>query len=310
MRNRNLILNYIFLSCLVVLFLNDHFFKFQYTSWFTGKLSDIAGIILLPMLLAYLFPKLKENSVFAASLFFTVWKSPFSERCIEIYNMISPISIHRVVDFSDLLVLLLLPIPYFLIKNINALEQFSAKKINSFVVLLPTLLVLMSTSIQQIYTYSPETGTLTFSDARFEVKKTKLDLINEIKNQNLVLVKDTAYILESSRFTVSRMGKFDQDAIKNGGDIFKINNDDLKDALLKEIAERPDYKIMELKIGERTVKNLRFSIAPAFNKISPKKFSEIVVRGVEIDKNLDNDKVGSRLREIYKSIITSKFKHL
>ncbi|WP_449401282.1 hypothetical protein [Chryseobacterium wanjuense] len=177
-------------------------------------------------------------------------------------------------------------------------------------VLLPALLVLMSTSQPKSYTYSPETGMLTFNnDIRFEVKKTKIELINEIRNQNLVIVKDTAYILESSRFIVSRMGKFDQGAIKNDGDIFKVDNADLKKVLLKEIEESSDYKITELAIGERTVKNLRFSIGPAFDKISPKKFSEIVVHGVQIDKNLDNDKVGARLREIYKSVITNKFKN-
>lgn len=310
MGNKNLLFNYIFLGCLIVLFLNDHFFKFQFTSWFTGKLSDIVGIVLLPMLLTYLFPKLKQNSVFVAGLFFIFWKSPLSENFINIYNLMSPISIHRVVDYSDVVVLLLLPVPYFLIKNMSLLEQISVKKINSFAILLPTLLVLMSTSQPKSYTYSPETGVLTFNnDTRFEVKKTKIDLINEIRNQNLVIVKDTVYILESSRFIVSRMGKFDQEAIKNGGDIFKVDNTDLKEVLLKEIEKRSDYKIAEIRIGERTVKNLRFSIEPAFNKISPKKFSEIVVHGVQIDKNLDNDKIGERLREIYKSIITSKFKN-
>lgn len=310
MRNKNLIVNYIFLICLIVLFLNDHIFKFQYTSWFTGKLSDIAGIILLPMLLAYLFPKLKENSVFAAGLFFTFWKSPFSESFIKFYNFISPISIHRIVDYSDLLVLLLLPIPYLLIKKNTVLEHFNLKKINVLAVLLPTILVLMSTSQARTYTYSRETGALNFMDVRFEIKKTESDLLKEIQNQNLVLVKDTAFILEASRYTVSEMGKFNQNALEKGNeDIFKINNAELKNILLKEIERSSDYKIQEIKIGERTIRNLRFSIKPAYMKMSPKKFSEIVVHGAEIDKNLDDDKVGERLREIYKSIIISKFKH-
>lgn len=309
MRNKNLILNYVFLSCLIVLFLNDHFFKFHYTSWFTGKLSDVVGIILFPMLITYLFPKLKQNSVFITILFFIFWKSPFSENFIQLYNVISPISIHRVVDYSDLLVLLLLPIPYFLLINSVVLERFSLKKTNVFAVLLPTVFVLMSTSQSNTYTYSPKTGELTFRDAHFEIKKTKLDLLKELENQNIILVKDTAFILESSRFAVSRMGKFDQNAIEKGGDIFKINNADLKDVILKEIDESSDYKIQEIKIGDRTIRNLRFSIRPAYMKMSPKKFIEIKVNGVEIDKNLYNDKVGTRLREIYQSIITSKFKH-
>lgn len=309
MRNKNLILNYVFLSCVIVLFLNDHLFKFQYKSWFTGKLSDVVGIILLPMLLTYLFPKLKENSVFTAGLLFIFWKSPFSESFIKIYNIISPISIHRIVDYSDLLVLLLLPIPYFLIKNSNVLHQFSLKRINAFAVLLPTVFVLMSTSQLHTYSYSPETGNLTFRETKFEIKKTEVDLLKEFQNQNIILVKDTAVILESLRYDVSRIGKFDQNALKSGDDIFKVDNADLKDIFLKKIEESSDYKIQEIKIGDRTLKNLRFSIKPALMKMSPKKFSQIVVREVQIDKNLDEDKVGERLREIYESIITSKFKH-
>ncbi|WP_415328274.1 hypothetical protein [Chryseobacterium sp. MMS23-Vi53] len=309
MRNKNLILNYVFLSCLIILFLNDHIFKFQYTSWFTGKLSDVVGIILLPMLLTYLFPKLKENSVFEAGLFFAFWKSPFSESFIKIYNVISPISIHRVVDESDLLVLLLLPIPYFLIKNIHVLDQFSLKKINVFAVLLPTVFVLMSTSQANVYSYSSDTGILSFRDARFEIKKTGPNLLKEFEDQNVAWVKDTVYILESMRFQIARMGKIDQKAIKNGGDIFKINNTELKEHIEREIYYSSDYKIKEIKIGDRIIKNLRFSIHPSYMKMSPKKFVQIEVREVQIDKNLDQDKVGDRLRELYQSIIASKFKH-
>jgi hypothetical protein len=307
MRNKNLILNYVFLSCLIVLFLNDHLFKFQYTSWLTGKLSDVVGIILLPMLLTYLFPKLKQNSVFVAGLFFAFWKSPFSESFIKIYNIISPISIHRVVDYTDVLVLLLLPIPYFLIKNSSSLERFSVKKINVFAVLLPAMFVLMSTS--PLYTYSSETGVLTFREASFEIKKTEPELLKEFKNQNIILVKDTAQILEDLRFRISRIGKFNQEAIKNGGDIFKVDNADLKEIIIKEISESSDYKIKEINIGDKTVKNLRFSIKPAYTKMNPKKFVQIQIHEIQIDKNLDDYKVEKRLRKTYQSIITSKFKH-
>lgn len=261
------------------------------------------------MLLTYLFPKMKQNSVFAAGLLFAFWKSPFSENFITFYNVISPVSIHRIVDESDLLVLLLLPIPYFLIKNSHVLKQFSLKKVNTFAVLLPTVFVLMSTSQPRTYMYSPETGTLSFVDARFEIKKTAPDLLKEFEKQNIVLVKDTAQIVESLRFEISRMGKFDQNAIKDGGDIFKIDNAELKKLIAKGIDESQDYKIQEIKIGDRVVKNLRFSIKPAYMKMSPKKFVQIEVYGVQIDKNLDNDKAGERLKEIYQSIITSKFKH-
>lgn len=309
MRNKNLILNYVFLSCLLVLFMNDHFFKFYYTSWFTGKLSDVVGIILLPMLITYIFPKLKENSVFASGLFFIFWKSPFSQSFINIYNTVSPIDIHRVIDYSDLMVLLLLPIPYFLIKNDHVFENFVIRKIHAAVVLFPTVFVLMSTSQANGYTYSPESGKLAFRHFSFDIKKTEGDLLKKLEEQNLTVVKDTAEVLHSLRYQISDVGKFDQDAIVKGGEIFKVNNDELRKLITEQMYLSSDYKIKDLKIGERTVKNVRFSIRPAYNKMNDKKFISIELREVQIDKDLDDDKVADRLREIYQSAVMSRFKN-
>lgn len=311
MRNKNLILNYVFLSCVIVLFMNDHFFKFKYTSWFTGKLSDAVGIILLPMLITYIFPKLKENSAFVSGLFFVFWKSPFSESFIKMYNTISPIDIHRVIDYSDLMVLLLLAIPYFLIKNDHIFENFIIKKIHAAIVLFPTVFVLMSTSQSNGYTYSPETGKLAFRDFNFEIKKTEGDLLKKLEEQHITIVKDTAQILQSLRYEISAMGKFNQDAIAKTkeGDIFKVDNAELRKRIMERIYYSSDYKINELKIGERNVKNIRFSIEPAYNKINAKKFVAIKLHEVQIDKDLDDDKVAVRLREIYQSVIMSRFKN-
>ena len=35
----------------MVLLLNDHWWKYAFTSWWTGKLSDIAGLVLFPLVL-------------------------------------------------------------------------------------------------------------------------------------------------------------------------------------------------------------------------------------------------------------------
>ena len=44
MRDKNLILNPVFVGCLTLLFLNDHLFKTMYHNGATGKLSDMAGV--------------------------------------------------------------------------------------------------------------------------------------------------------------------------------------------------------------------------------------------------------------------------
>ena len=117
MRDKFLLVNYLFIISLIVLFLNDHIFKTNFSNWFTGKISDVFGIILLPFLITYLFPKLKQNSVFVTIAFFIFWKSPFSNSFITLYNSISPIAITRIVDYTDFLSFAFLPISYYIIKN-------------------------------------------------------------------------------------------------------------------------------------------------------------------------------------------------
>ena len=109
-RDKKLILNYIFIFGIVILFLNDHFFKFYYSNFLTGKLSDICGIIIFPLFLTYIFPKLKERSVFLACTVFIFWKSEYSQSLIDLYNKYSFIQTSRIIDYSDLLVLILLRI--------------------------------------------------------------------------------------------------------------------------------------------------------------------------------------------------------
>ncbi len=47
-------MNHAFIMGLVVLFLNDHIFKLEYSNWLTGKLSDLAGLLILPMIISFL----------------------------------------------------------------------------------------------------------------------------------------------------------------------------------------------------------------------------------------------------------------
>ena len=50
MTQRSLVLHWVFLSSLVVLVLNDHLFKDITPGAVTGKLSDVAGLVMFPIL--------------------------------------------------------------------------------------------------------------------------------------------------------------------------------------------------------------------------------------------------------------------
>ncbi|KAB2866891.1 MAG: hypothetical protein F9K46_01415 [Anaerolineae bacterium] len=71
------ILHPISIGAIVVLLLNDHFLKQHYPSWWTGKLSDFAGLIFAPLILATFLawiipPRLKNQENWVGIIAFSV----------------------------------------------------------------------------------------------------------------------------------------------------------------------------------------------------------------------------------------------
>ncbi|MFC0513206.1 hypothetical protein ACFFGT_03305 [Mucilaginibacter angelicae] len=155
-RNHYLIFNWIFIAGLLLLALNDHYFKQHYTSWLTGKLSDFAGLLIFPMFLLFLFPKLSKWSVIVTGLFFIFWKTPFSTGFIEAYNKISFIPITRTVDYSDYIALSVLPLSWYLIQRIDKYRvgHFLPVFLH-FPAIVPIALVFMATAPATRYYMQP-----------------------------------------------------------------------------------------------------------------------------------------------------------
>lgn len=101
----------IFIFSIFILLLNDHFLKDLYGNYFTGKLSDFAGLFAFPYFLCLLFPnKIKFNYIFSG-LFFIFWKSELIEPLLNYFQSIG-IGFNRTIDYSDLIALTILPISY------------------------------------------------------------------------------------------------------------------------------------------------------------------------------------------------------
>ncbi|WP_312824495.1 hypothetical protein [Epilithonimonas sp.] len=308
MRNKFLLCNVIFILSLIILFLNDHFLKLHFHNWFTGKLSDVAGIILFPFLLSFLFPRLRHSSVYITALFFTFWKSIYSEKFIEIYNLISPISIHRVVDYTDLFVLIFLVIPYCFIRNQGRIKFLEIGKISPAFLVLPSVLVLMSTSPSGYYHYNPNRGNISFSsNFVFSVEgKNKDEVISEFSKRNISVHKDTAYIINEHYYQLLN-GKIIEKNLKSETEIYKINQDSLKQEIFKKVTSSDDYVIDSLQFGDEKVKNVRFGM---FNVTNPKTgvSAEIHLRYLTTDKNLSEGSVQRKLKKFYKEAIKEEFK--
>lgn len=111
---RQLLLHPAFLLSLVSLLLNDFYFKYEFHNTFTGKLSDFAGLFSFAVFLSVIFPGYKKAVVVLIALLFILWKSPLSDPLIYFFNHTLHLPVHRVVDYTDYVALLILPLSFYL----------------------------------------------------------------------------------------------------------------------------------------------------------------------------------------------------
>jgi hypothetical protein len=94
-----------FLTALVVLALNDHVLKWAFPGWFTGKLSDVAGLYAFAWFICGFVPRCKAMVLVLVAAVFVWWKSPLSGAFIHYWNTGTDFLLQRVVDPTDLLAL-------------------------------------------------------------------------------------------------------------------------------------------------------------------------------------------------------------
>ena len=123
---------------LCALLLNDFALKSWSPGVLTGKLSDFSGIAMVALLV---FAAAGRHAVAAGiglALAFLWWKSPASDGFIAAMNSIAPFRIGRVVDYSDLAALAVLPLCAHVARSPQAYALWS-RKVRRFLAL-PTLL--------------------------------------------------------------------------------------------------------------------------------------------------------------------------
>lgn len=103
------IINPVFILCLTLLLVNDFYFKAAFSNALTGKLSDFSGLVVFYGVLSFLFG-LHKSFIGGVVLAFVYWKSGYSQPLIDFVNQTIPWQIARVVDYSDLLALMVLPL--------------------------------------------------------------------------------------------------------------------------------------------------------------------------------------------------------
>lgn len=100
-----------FLICLGILLLNDFILKSIFHNSLTGKLSDFAGLYVFVIFWYAILPNRRQILSLITAGLFILWKSPFSQPFIDSFSQLL-FPIERVIDFSDLIALMVIPVAY------------------------------------------------------------------------------------------------------------------------------------------------------------------------------------------------------
>ena len=138
-----------FLLALGTLLANDLYLKATYPGWLTGKLSDFSGLIVMALLV---FPLVRKHTSLAAgtiALAFVWWKSPLSQWFLDFWNGLGVIKLSRVVDYTDLIALSVLPFSVRVFKKHDArvIEATTVRRILFWPTVTFALMAVAGTSV-------------------------------------------------------------------------------------------------------------------------------------------------------------------
>ncbi len=266
------LLNYIFVLGIILLFINDHFLKWQFSNWITGKLSDFVGLLIFPFFLTFLFPKSIKLNVLFTGVFFLFWKSPFSQSFIDFYNSIAFIEITRIVDYSDYVALIVLPFSYFyLSKELQFNKILIGKiKVHPILVLFPSIIIFMATSPPRSYFFHLSHGNLTLYNLNFRVGLNKENLLIKMKESGINVKADTLF--ERHHRTIP---------------LHQLNH----------------FYVEQMIINEDTIRDLEFTMRP----VAPDR-TKLYFNSMNISKDIPENEVKNELRKYYTKLLRAYLK--
>lgn len=151
--NPNILLNPTYIGAVLLLFANDFWLKLAFPGFVTGKLSDIAGVFAFAVFLMALFPAHRYKMAALSALVFSYWKSPFSQPFMDAFNAHSFYKISRVIDYSDLFALVLVPLAILFFEKYKVIKH-EFHFLSKMGMLACSLFVFCSTSrVTHLYNY-------------------------------------------------------------------------------------------------------------------------------------------------------------
>ena len=109
----------VFLASLALLLANDFYFKAQFGNWFTGKLSDFAGLVVFALFWSAVFPRRGGLVHIVVGVGFVLWKLPLTDPALTLWNSLAPLDFARVTDLTDLMAIAMLPLSYYHFRQLD-----------------------------------------------------------------------------------------------------------------------------------------------------------------------------------------------
>jgi hypothetical protein len=244
-RQYNLLFHPLFLLSLSLLLLNDFVFKYQFHNWLTGKLSDFAGLFVFVVFFTSLFPRWKTHIVLLIALIFCWWKSDLSESFIVFMNNELHIPANRVIDYSDLFALLILPFSLYLKPVQN--KHTVLRKCLSCIIAFISFTAFTATSLPRRLT---DTNKVQL-DKYVRTKKDEATIINSLEEHGLHPVKDTIYEKVWDRYYLKSKD--------SNGTMLPVES--LYAGIYKKIDYGTSYNIPKMYVAGDSITNLQFVIS-------------------------------------------------
>lgn len=178
----NKILHPIFIFSLILLLLNDFYFKAFYSNELTGKLSDLTGLFVFAVFFSQVIPKSKKWISLITGLLFIVWKTPIVTPLIDLFNQYALYKIQRVVDYSDYMALLVLPLTHRFVNrefNFKLNLNISFLRVSQYFILGFSVFAICATSIPP-KKHIPK-GTV-YIGKKYSISKSKEDVLQAIRS--------------------------------------------------------------------------------------------------------------------------------
>ena len=254
----SLLLHPFFLGCLAILLLNDFYLKYGFPGFLTGKLSDFAGLIVLPVYCRALFPSLSKKFILiGTALFFVWWKSPASQPLINVINQYLPWTVQRVVDYSDLIALSILPLAAFITPKTLRLQNTGVPVLR-WALGLVAFFSLCSTSVyRNFFQAHPAMDDVYFGES-ITVNRTALAVLQILDDKVLVYRRDSVVY-----YPITNQDKlyYKTKAEHDTGTAWQPVSMKMDSTLYVRWEGTPFYLIPEYRTEDRTVQDVRFTLS-------------------------------------------------